>query len=370
MRSILSYLLCALVGFSVAYQLNAEPQGSEKVIGNKDTLLVGVAGSPPFLMRDTMTGNFSGVAYQIWKNVANEKNWNYKNIKFRSVPEGLNALRHKKIDVLVGPINITSERAKLVNFSQPYYYSGQGIMSRVDDQSIWERISPFFSMNLLIAVLALLFVLFIVGLFIWLAERKESPEQFPEDALHGIADGMWLAIVTMSTTGYGDKAPITFWGRVLAGTWMVVSMIFSASLVAGIASSLTLSGMGTDTITEASELKGVRVAAPSYDVVSEFLAENHAKPVKAKSLEVAYKMLKDKRVDAIVFDKPQLQYLKQSKLDDDVVVSKSYYEPAGYGFAFQDTEQELIKELNIQMLELNELGKVKVIVNQWLDDKD
>jgi polar amino acid transport system substrate-binding protein len=366
MIKFLSYFLLIVLALSP----HLVAQESSKQMEQADTLLVGLAGSAPFLMVDTSTKSFSGVAFEIWRDIAIEKGWNYKTMQFPSVPEALNALRAGNIDVLVGPVNITSERARTVNFSQPYYYSGQGIMSRIDERSIWDRISPFFNTNLLFAVLALLFVLFVVGLFVWIAEKKASPEQFPEDAPRGIANGMWLAIVTMSTTGYGDKAPITFWGRVLTGTWMVISMIFSASLVAGIASSFTLSGMGSNIITEANQLRDVRVVAPSYDVVRDFLTENHAIAIKTKSLDEAYQMLKDKKVDAIVFDRPQLLYLKQSKADGNIIVSKSYYEPAGYGFAFPNTEQNLIKELNIQMLELNELGKVKSIINEWLDDRD
>lgn len=333
----------------------------------KDTLIVGVAGSAPFVIQDSLNDN--GVAFEIWKDVATVKGWNYKVKNFKTVPEALSAVKKGNIDVLVGPVSITSERVKSVDFSQPYYYSGQGIMSRVDDPSIIDRISPLFSTKLFYALLGLIFVLFIVGFFIWMTEKKASPDQFPQTPLKGIGNGMWLAIVTMSTTGYGDRAPITFWGRILASAWMIISMIFSASLIAGIASSLTISGMGSNTITEASQLKGVKVATPSYDVVADFINENHAIPVEASSLEEAYQMLKAKKVDAIVFDRPQLLYLKQEKNDENIVVGKSYYEPAGYGFAFQHNKNsELIKELNVQMLNLNEVGKVKTIVNRWLGE--
>lgn len=352
----------ALIGNAISFA-----QENDAVI-KQDTLKVGVAGSAPFIAVDS-SERISGVAYEIWKDVVEAKGWNYKTITFNSVPEALNAIKSGTIDVLVGPVSITSERTKHVDFSQPYYYSGQGIMSRIDDPSIWDRIMPLFSTKLLYALGGLILVLFIVGFFIWMAEKKAAPDQFPVDAPRGIANGMWLAIVTMSTTGYGDKAPITFWGRILASTWMIISMIFSASLVAGIASSLTISGMGSNTITEASQLKGIRVAVPSYDVVSGFIRENHANPVKTESLEAAYELLKNKKVDAIIFDRPQLLYLQQIKNDENVMVGKSYYEPAGYGFAFQHGKSsELIKQVNVQMLNFNEVGKVKSIVNRWLDD--
>ena len=106
------------------------------------------------------------------------------------------------------------------------------------------------------AIGVFLLILSIVGTLLWLAERKESPEQFPKGPLQGIGTGMWLAIVTMTTTGYGDKAPITLLGRIITGTWMVISIIFATSMVAGLASILTLSSLDSTTISSIEELSG------------------------------------------------------------------------------------------------------------------
>lgn len=85
---------------------------------------------------------------------------------------------------------------------------------------------------------------------------------------------MWLAIVTMSTTGYGDKAPITVMGRIIAGTWMVVSIISATSMIAGIASVLTFSNFQSVDIQNIEQLNGKKVAtiagSPSVDFLKEY----------------------------------------------------------------------------------------------------
>ncbi|HET8574419.1 MAG TPA: transporter substrate-binding domain-containing protein [Edaphocola sp.] len=323
---------------------------------------IGIAGNPPFILADSRGAR--GIALEIWASIAAEERWQYKTTCFESVPEAIKALDQGKIDLVVGPVSITSDRVAVMDFSQPYYYTGLSIMSRTDPPTLWDRISPMFSMKLLIAVLVFLSILGTVGTLIWLTERERSPEQFPPDAPHGIANGMWLAIVTMSTTGYGDRAPITFWGRVICGAWMLISIIFATTMVAGIASTLTLTGMGASTITEADQLKGKKTACISEQTAMDFLHEYQAIAVNTSNIEEAYRLLADKKVDAIVFDRPQLLYFKQAHRGDEIQVSHAVYDPNGYGFAFP-LGSPLVKQVNVKLLHLAENGRIDQIVKTW-----
>ncbi|WFP63669.1 cyclic nucleotide-gated potassium channel [Mesorhizobium sp. WSM4904] len=59
-------------------------------------------------------------------------------------------------------------------------------------------------------------VLFGVALAAYVIERDIQPEKFGS-----IPQAMWWAVVTLSTTGYGDAIPQSFAGRVLAGLVMM-----------------------------------------------------------------------------------------------------------------------------------------------------
>jgi voltage-gated potassium channel len=61
----------------------------------------------------------------------------------------------------------------------------------------------------------------------WLLERGVNPE------LQTLRDGLWWALVTLTTVGFGDIAPVTALGRILGGVLMVEGM-FILALFAGI----------------------------------------------------------------------------------------------------------------------------------------
>lgn len=339
------------------------PQAKANIDKNNTILKVGFAGSEPFVFHED--NQWTGISPKVWEAMISEKDWQYKSFSFQNVSEAIAALEAGKIDVVVGPVSITAKRAEKVQFTQPYFQSSLSILSRVDDPTIWERIAPFFSLKLVYALFVFLVILGCVGTLLWLAERKESPEQFPKEPARGIGAGMWCAIVTMSTTGYGDIAPVTLFGRIVAGSWMIISIIFATTMVAGIASTLTLSGLGNTTVSNAEQLKNKKIAVLENSPSIEFVEEHNGNPVSVKNLNDAYALLKDKKVAAVVFDRPQLQYFLEQHPDEQMTVSIAEYQKQGYGFAFSIVSDR-VHDMNIELLQLRENGVLMEITSDWL----
>ncbi|HTW52240.1 MAG TPA: cyclic nucleotide-gated ion channel [Stellaceae bacterium] len=93
--------------------------------------------------------------------------------------------------------------------------------------SILERVVTRARHALLSVLLGLVIVLLAAASLAYLLERSTDP------AFSSIPAALWWAIVTLTTTGYGDVVPHTVGGRMLAGIVMVCGIMVFA-LLAGI----------------------------------------------------------------------------------------------------------------------------------------
>lgn len=358
MLAVLSVAICSC-------SLRAAPPttGSAPAINN--ALRAGVAGSEPFVVK--RGGSLEGISVEIWRELAGRAGWRYKLQPYENVPLALDALASQNLDLVVGPVSVTAERARRVRFSQPYYQSSLSILSRAEGLSLWQRVAPFFDVTFYYGVGVLLLVLTIVGTLVWLAERRAPDTNFPRHPSRGIANGIWFAVVTMSTVGYGDLAPKTRLGRAATGVWIILSVITASSLVAGIASTLTLTGLRQSVVSTADQLRGKAVAVLKNSPGEEFARDYGARVRGIESLQSGYNLLTQLAVDAVVFDRPQLLYLLQQHVDSRLAVSTAEYRRQNYSFAVA-LSSTLVSPLNVHLLQLEESGRVDKIVQSWLGE--
>jgi voltage-gated potassium channel len=74
------------------------------------------------------------------------------------------------------------------------------------------------------------------GVSFYLVEARSNPE------IESVLDGVWWSLVTITTVGFGDIAPVTGLGRVIGAVLMMGGM-FTLALFAGIVGSSLVSGM-------------------------------------------------------------------------------------------------------------------------------
>ena len=351
--------LLALLSFAALTLVALQAQAQS------DKLRVGVCGSPPFVVTDGE--DVEGLSIDVWRAVAEREELRYDLIPVDEVDEALSRVASGGLDVAVGPISITAARARRVAFTQPYFQSRLAIAAPVESRSWLELLSPFFTKTFFGGLATVLIVLGIVGTLLWLAERRKNPDQFPKQAWRGIGNGVWLALVTMTTVGYGDRAPKTVPGKVITGVWMVVALLTATSLMAGIASTITVAQLDAARISTAGGLRGHRVATVQRTPAAKLVRSHGARLVPADSLEHAVAAVAAGRADAVVFDEPQLRHHLAQHPEIELLVSDATYHPQGYGFALQPGD-ERVHDLNVSLLTEAERGTVDRARNTWLPD--
>jgi len=312
-------------------------------------LVVAVREAPPFAMRDA-SGNWEGLSVALWQDVAEELDAAFE---WREMPlaETLDALEAGSADVAIAALTITREREERVDFTHPYLVSGLTLGYPSRGGSAWfDTVRSFFSMEFLSAIVSLGLVLLAAGFAVWLFERKRNPEEFGGPPLQGLGSGFWWSAVTMTTVGYGDKAPKTLGGRIVGLVWMFASLIVIASFTAAIAASVTVNRLGSDLL-RGSDLQdlviGVVEASSGAGV-----AETRGLRVRAfGSIPEAIEAMNEERVDAILHDEPILHYYQRTNQDADFEISLRPLVRDDYGFGLR-SDSALREPINGALLRL------------------
>ena len=324
---------------------------------------VGFTGSQPFVIPDT---EGDGISVDLWRDIAFEGKLDYELTHFEGVSSGLEAVKNQSIDVLVGPITINSDRAAEVTFSQPFFETEMAILAPKIEQGFWDYVKPIFSTTFLFGVLGLFLLLSIVGVLLWMVERKTLTPEGKNGTVRGIGNGIWLAIVTMTTVGYGDFAPKTLSGRVIVGIWMIISLITATSFVAGIATTISQIKGEDETITSLLHLEGKRVAVPDNEKIIDNITTVGGRPAPVSDIHEGFEKLSNGDVDALVYDVIALEYTYRSHDEDDFVLSKKNILPQNYGFAFHEASS-LKRLVDIEILKLKESGEIQKVIDRWVN---
>ncbi len=269
-------------------------------------LQVGVRETPPFAQQNA-DGSWSGISVELWEHMASTLDLDYAFIVQPRLEPMFAALESGRLDVAIGALTVTARREAAVDFTHPFFNAGLGIAVQHREPSLWRTAGALLSPRLWSAVAGLSLLLLVVGVLIWVLERRANP-QFPKQPGAGIGDGFWWSAVTMTTVGYGDKAPITFAGRTLAVVWMFVGIITISGFTAAITSSLTLQELD-GRIRGLEDLRRNRVATVADSTAAQFLDRHALGYLAEANASEALRRLSSGEADAVVYDSPVLRHL-------------------------------------------------------------
>lgn len=314
-----------------------------------EPLNVAVRVGAPFVI-ERADGSLDGISVALWEEVASQLNvaFDYQVVELDALLQGM---YNQDFDVGIGPLTVTAERERMLDFTQPFHSAGLGIAVRQEDRAGWWAVAQrFVTKEFASVMLALSAVLLLSGFLLWLFERKHNPDEFSQDNVKGIGAGFWWAAVTMTTVGYGDKSPRSTGGRVVALIWMFTSVIIISSFTASIASSLTVNELASR-IEGPSDLDRVRVATIPNSFTSEYLDQRFISYRPYANIEAALDALAAQEVDAVVHDAPLLNYQLRQRFDADLMLLPNTFNAQNYAFTLVEGS-DMLEATNRALLDV------------------
>jgi polar amino acid transport system substrate-binding protein len=290
-------------------------------------LKVAVYDAPPYGHLEP-DGSVDGVSVELWRRAAESLGRQYRLVPVAQMEEILQGLERKDYDAAIGAITITPARLARVDFSYPTHRSGAAVAVRQDTGPMAALANYWSVLAELAPLIALTFALLIVmGVAMWVAERPTQPHNH-ESVVDTLRDGVYWAVVTMTTVGYGDKTPKTTTGRLIAVVWMLASVALVSILSTSIVSRMTAERVvGGLRVTEA-DLAGKRLAAVAHSSGAEYLDGRHLRYAPFDELAAALTTLGRGEVDAVVNSVGALQYLVSTRFKGAIRPPQGVLEPA------------------------------------------
>ncbi|NIQ88829.1 MAG: transporter substrate-binding domain-containing protein [Deltaproteobacteria bacterium] len=216
-----------IAGIAVIVTLLIVTLFSVKALAQNDNtapskLLVAVVDAPPFYIK-TPDGRWEGLSIELWQAIAQELNVEFE-LREHNFENVHDAIKRGDVDIILA-IAGTEQREIIMDLSHPFLRSGSAIAVTAEaSEHSWLRFAGrLFALNFLPVIGLLLLLALIAGTIVWLFEARRNPKMFGGGTVRGVGHGIWWAIVTLTTVGYGDKAPKTLGGRMVALIWMFAS---------------------------------------------------------------------------------------------------------------------------------------------------
>ncbi|KAK6120623.1 hypothetical protein DH2020_045635 [Rehmannia glutinosa] len=280
----------------------------------------------------------------------------------------VNDVAQNKYDAAVGDVTITTNRTRIVDFTQPFMESGLVVVAPVKEvkSSPWSFLMPFTWQMWGVTGIFFLFV----GSVVWILEHRMNAD-FRGPPRQQLVTVFWFSFSTMFFSHRENT--VSTLGRLVLILWLFVVLIINSSYTASLTSILTVQQLssriqGMDTLISSSDPIGIQDGSFAYKYLIDELniAESRLRILKTRDeyVNALQQGPGGGGVAAIVDELPYVDMFLSSTKCQFSTVGREFTR-SGWGFAFQ-RDSPLAIDLSTAILQLSENGELQRIHDKWL----
>jgi len=268
-------------------------------IVHADELTIGIKEAKPFAYQ--VDGVWEGISVDLVKQLAKNQDFTYSFVPFDNTASLLANTSISNVDFGIAAISVTLKREKGIDFSHKYFTTSLGILSK--DKGGWWSTTLWIGERIGAILIVFIISLYLVGGLIAKVEGDQN--------IVGGHNGAWWALVTFSTTGYGDEVPKTNKGKIIASVWIISSLFLISIFTGYVSSTLTVKKL-TESPTSLADLYNVKVAVVNGSTAQEKLNSLGIKHTGVENLDAAFNRFNAGVADVIVHDDAMLNFASKS----------------------------------------------------------
>lgn len=315
---------------------------------------------PPFSLVED--GVDTGFSIELWQALAKDIGVETEIIRVSSFGEMLDMVKAGEADAAVANISITAEREAVMDFTQPIFEAGVGIMLPAHEKASSSLLGAFFSPDLLVAIAAAFGLLFGAGMLMWLFERRRQP-YFDHPAREAVFPAFWWALNLVVNGGFEERQPRSPAGRLLAVVLVVSSLFLVSVFVARITATMTVDAIQSS-VNSINDLYGRNVGTIEGSTAAGFLDARDMSHQRYAGLAPLLEAFEAGKLDAVVFDAPILAYYVNTDGAQTAEMVDRIFLRESYGIALP-TGSPLAEPINQSLLKLREDGTYQTLYRRW-----